>query len=192
VALPLQRFAANSLHCGAGNSLQRRREFFRRGQGIFLPAQGIHRSVWEVLDSIQIPRQSSKGKTVDIYTGYTVGGGYDLYTRLLARHIGGYLPGNPTVAPKNMEGAASIRFAISSIASPPRDGTAFGTIGRGTALDPLLGQPGTQFDGTKFHWVGSANGHSAPPGISISHDDSTDTTRSPVFGFFHRPQNSLR
>ena len=98
-----------------------------------------------------------KGKTVDIYTGYTVGGGYDLYTRLLARHIGKYLPGNPTVVPKNMEGAASIRFANWLYNVAPKDGTAFGTIGRGTALDPLLGQPGAQFDGTKFNWIGSAN-----------------------------------
>jgi tripartite-type tricarboxylate transporter receptor subunit TctC len=98
-----------------------------------------------------------KGKTVDIYTGYTVGGGYDLYTRLLARHIGRYLPGNPTVVPKNMEGAASIRFANWLYHVAPKDGTAFGTIGRGTALDPLLGQTGAQFDGTRFNWIGSAN-----------------------------------
>src|ERR1700730_1417253 len=98
-----------------------------------------------------------KGKTVDIYTGYTVGGGYDLYTRLLARHIGGYMPGNPTVVPRNMEGAASIRFANWLYNVAPKDGTAFGTIRRGTALHTLLGQPGAQFDGTKFNWVGSAN-----------------------------------
>jgi len=54
---------------------------------------------------------SFKGKTVDIYTGYTVGGGYDLYTRLLARHFGKHLSGDPSVVPKNMEGAASIRLA---------------------------------------------------------------------------------
>ena len=114
-----------------------------------------------VLWSIAAPAQDTapifKGKTVDIYTGYTVGGGYDLYTRLLARHIGKYLPGTPTVVPKNMEGAASIRFANWLYNVAPKDGTAFGTIGRGTALDPLLGQPGAQFDGTKFNWIGSAN-----------------------------------
>src|SRR5215467_9884887 len=98
-----------------------------------------------------------KGKTVDIYTGYSVGGGYDLYTRLLARHIGRHLPGNPTVVPKNMEGAASIRLANWLYSVAPKDGTVLGTIGRGTALDPLLGQPGAQFDGTKFNWIGSAN-----------------------------------
>jgi tripartite-type tricarboxylate transporter receptor subunit TctC len=97
------------------------------------------------------------GRTVDVYTGYTVGGGYDLYARLLARHIGRHLPGNPTVVPKNMEGAASIRFANWLYSVAPKDGTAFGTIGRGTALDPLLGQPGAQYDGTRFNWIGSAN-----------------------------------
>jgi tripartite-type tricarboxylate transporter receptor subunit TctC len=101
--------------------------------------------------------ESFKGRTVDIYTGYTVGGGYDLYTRLLARHIGAHLPGNPTVVPKNMEGAASLRLANWLYTAAPKDGTALGTIGRGTALDPLLGQPGAQFDGTRFTFIGSMN-----------------------------------
>src|SRR6202158_4417184 len=98
-----------------------------------------------------------KGKNVDIYTGYTVGGGYDLYTRLLARHIGAHLPGNPTVVPKNMEGAASLRLANWLYTAAPTDGTAMGTIGRGIALDPLLGQPGARFDGTRFTFIGSMN-----------------------------------
>jgi tripartite-type tricarboxylate transporter receptor subunit TctC len=100
---------------------------------------------------------SFKGKAVDIYTGYSVGGGYDLYTRLLARHFGKHLAGNPSVIPKNMEGAASIRLANWLANAAPKDGTAFGTIGRGTALEPLLGLPGAQFDGTRFNWIGSAN-----------------------------------
>src|SRR5258707_4503437 len=114
-----------------------------------------------VLWSTAAPAQDAaaifKDKTVDIYTGYTVGGVDDLTARLSARHIGKYLPGNPTVVPKNMEGAASIRFANWLYNVAPKDGTAFGTIGRGTAIDPLLGQPGAQFDGTKFNWIGSAN-----------------------------------
>src|SRR5260221_4286934 len=98
-----------------------------------------------------------KGKTVDIYPGKAGGGGPALSGGLFARHIGKQLPGTPTVVPKNMEGAASIRFANWLYSVAPKDGTAFGTIGRGTALDPLLGQPGAQFDGTKFNWIGSAN-----------------------------------
>ena len=113
--------------------------------------------LWSMGALAQDVAASFKGKTVEIYTGYTVGGGYDLYTRLLARHIGKHLPGNPTVVPKNMEGAASVRLANWLYSVAPKDGTAFGTIGRGTALDPLLGQPGAQFDGTKFNWIGSSN-----------------------------------
>jgi tripartite-type tricarboxylate transporter receptor subunit TctC len=98
-----------------------------------------------------------KGRTIDVYTGYTVGGGYDLYTRLLARHVGRHLPGNPTVVAKNMEDAASLRLANWLYTAAPKDGPAFGAIGRGTALDPLLAQPGAQFDGTKFSFIGSMN-----------------------------------
>jgi tripartite-type tricarboxylate transporter receptor subunit TctC len=96
-------------------------------------------TVMPVAASAQEGAPSFGGRTIDLYTGYTVGGGYDLYTRLLARHIGRHLPGNPTVVAKNMEGAASLRLANWLYTAAPKDGTAFGTIGRGTALDPLLG-----------------------------------------------------
>jgi len=105
----------------------------------------------------QTPEEFYKGKTVELYIGYSVGGGYDLYARVLARHIGKYIPGNPTVVPKNMEGAGSLRLANWLYRVAPKDGTTFGIIGRGTAFDPVLGEPGAQFDGTKFTWIGSAN-----------------------------------
>jgi tripartite-type tricarboxylate transporter receptor subunit TctC len=98
-----------------------------------------------------------RGKTVELYIGYSVGGGYDIYARLLARHLGKHLPGNPTVVPKNMEGAGSLRLANWLHRVAPKDGTAFGTIGRGIAFDPLLGGKGAQFKGTDFAWIGSAN-----------------------------------
>ena len=98
-----------------------------------------------------------KGKNVELYIGYSVGGGYDLYARVLARHIGRHIPGNPTVVVKNMEGAGSLRLANWLYRIAPKDGTVFGTIGRGTGFDPLLGQQAAQFDGTKFTWIGSGN-----------------------------------
>ena len=52
-----------------------------------------------------------RGKSIDLDIGYSVGGGYDLYARLIARRLGGHIPGNPTVVPKNMEGAGSLRLA---------------------------------------------------------------------------------
>ncbi len=107
--------------------------------------------------SAQSPAEFYKGKTVEFYIGYSVGGGYDLYARTIARHIGKHIPGNPTVLPKNMEGAGSLRLANWLFRVAPKDGTAIGTIGRGTGFDPILGQQGAQFDGTKFTWLGSAN-----------------------------------
>jgi len=109
------------------------------------------------LAQAQSPADFYKGKTVELYIGYSVGGGYDLYARVLARHIGKFIPGNPTVVPKNMEGAGSLRLANWLYRVGPKDGTVFGIIGRGTAFDPVLGEAGAQFDGTKFTWIGSAN-----------------------------------
>jgi tripartite-type tricarboxylate transporter receptor subunit TctC len=98
-----------------------------------------------------------KGRTVDVYVGYSTGGGYDIYARALARHMGRFIPGNPTLVPKNMEGAGSLRLANWLANAAPRDGSAFGTIGRGTAFDPVLGQPGAQFTASDFSWLGSMN-----------------------------------
>ena len=98
-----------------------------------------------------------KGKNVDLYIGYSVGGAYDLYARMLARHMGKHIPGNPNVVPKNMEGAGSLRLANWLYNVAPKDGSAFGIIGRGTGFDPLLGNRAAQFDGNRFTWIGSAN-----------------------------------
>jgi hypothetical protein len=98
----------------------------------------------------QSPAEFYKGKTVDVMIGYSVGGGYDVYARLIARHIGKHIPGNPTVVPKNMEGAGSLRLANWLFNVAPKDGTVFGTIGRGTGFDALLGHKNAQFQGPKF------------------------------------------
>ncbi len=101
--------------------------------------------------------QFYKGKVVELYIGYSVGGGYDLYARLLARHIGRHIPGNPTVVAKNMPGAGSLALANWLYKAAPKDGSVFGTIGRAIAFDPLLGGEGAQFKATEFGWIGSAN-----------------------------------
>jgi tripartite-type tricarboxylate transporter receptor subunit TctC len=98
-----------------------------------------------------------KGRTVEIYVGYSTGGGYDIYARALARQLGRFIPGHPTVLVKNMPGAGSLRLANWLANAAPRDGTAFGTIGRGTAFDPVLGQPGAEFKGPDLSWIGSMN-----------------------------------
>jgi tripartite-type tricarboxylate transporter receptor subunit TctC len=105
----------------------------------------------------QSPAEFYKGKTVELYIGYSVGGAYDAYARLLARHMGKHIPGNPAIVPKNMEGAGSLRLANWLYGVAAKDGTVFGIIGRGIPFDPLLGRGGAQFDAAKFSWIGSAN-----------------------------------
>jgi tripartite-type tricarboxylate transporter receptor subunit TctC len=98
-----------------------------------------------------------KGRNLNMEIGYSAGGGYDVYARMLARHIGKHIPGNPTVVTKNLEGAGSLRLANWLYNIAPKDGTEMGTIGRGVAFDPLLGNKAAQFDAQKFNWIGSAN-----------------------------------
>jgi tripartite-type tricarboxylate transporter receptor subunit TctC len=105
----------------------------------------------------QSPAEFYKGKNVDLMVGYSAGGGYDVYARMLGRYIGKHIPGNPTVVVKNLEGAGSLRLANALYNSLPKDGTVFGTVARGAAFDPLLGNKAAQFDASKFNWIGSAN-----------------------------------
>ena len=105
----------------------------------------------------QTPAEFFKGKQVSLYIGFSAGGTYDLYGRVVARHIGKHIPGNPTVVPKNMEGAGSIRLTNYMYTQAPKDGTALATMGRGGAFGPLFGMKGAQFDAERFLWLGSAN-----------------------------------
>jgi tripartite-type tricarboxylate transporter receptor subunit TctC len=96
-----------------------------------------------------------KGKTVSLLIGYSVGGGYDLYGRLLARHMGKYIPGRPTIVPQNLTGAGSLRAASFIYSAAPKDGSVFGTFGRTMATTPLLMPGNAQFDARRFTWLGS-------------------------------------
>ena len=98
-----------------------------------------------------------KNRNVDEYVGYSTGGAYDFYARVIGRHMGAHIPGNPTLVPRNMEGAGSLRLANWLYRVAPRDGSVFGTIGRGIAFDPLFIGKGDQFDAAQFNWLGSAN-----------------------------------
>src|SRR6516162_10497950 len=96
-----------------------------------------------------------KGKNISLIIGYSVGGGYDLYGRLLARHMGKYIPGRPAIVPQNLTGAGSLRAANFLYSAAPRDGTVLGTFGRTIATIPLLAPAGAQFDASRFTWLGS-------------------------------------
>ena len=87
------------------------------------------------------------------------GFGYDTYGRLLARHLGKYLPGNPSIVPQNRPGAGSLNLANYLYNAAPKDGTEIAIVGRGVAMEPLLAGSASQgkFDSTKFAWLGSMN-----------------------------------
>jgi tripartite-type tricarboxylate transporter receptor subunit TctC len=101
------------------------------------------------------------GKTIELVVGADAGGGYDIYARTVARHMGRYIPGHPTIVVKNMPGAGSGRAAgyISTLA--PKDGTALGAVMPGAIMDPLLvDRDAALFDPTKVLYVGSASNDS--------------------------------
>ncbi|MFN3889542.1 MAG: Bug family tripartite tricarboxylate transporter substrate binding protein [Beijerinckiaceae bacterium] len=97
-----------------------------------------------------------KGKSVNVVIGYPVGGGYDLYARALARHIGAHIPGKPQVVVQNMPGAASLTATNYLFNVAPKDGTAFGAFDRYMALLALLGgNSNIRFKPEQFTWLGS-------------------------------------
>ena len=92
---------------------------------------------------------SLAGKNVQMIIG--VGpGGYDLWGRTVARHIGKHLPGRPTVVPQNMPGAGSLNAANHIYNVAPKDGTAMGIIASAAVLGPITGASGARFDSTRF------------------------------------------
>ncbi len=96
-----------------------------------------------------------RGRTINLVIGYSVGGGYDLHGRLLARHLGKHIPGNPGIIVQNMPGGGSLRAANFLYNAAPKDGTTIGVFSRGMAMEPLIGASNTQYDSRKFTWIGS-------------------------------------
>jgi tripartite-type tricarboxylate transporter receptor subunit TctC len=97
-----------------------------------------------------------RGKTITLSVGYSSGGAYDGVARILARYMRAYIPGNPTIIVKNAPGAGTLSLTNQLYNVAVRDGTQFGIIARGMAMEPLIGQSNTKFDSTKFTWIGSA------------------------------------
>jgi tripartite-type tricarboxylate transporter receptor subunit TctC len=106
----------------------------------------------------QSPEQSFKGQTVTIYVGLSVGGGYDQNARLVAKHLGKHIPGNPDVIVKNMPGGGGIVMTNYVANVAPKDGLHIGAPQRGIPFEPLLGDAShAKYDPVKLNWVGSVN-----------------------------------
>jgi tripartite-type tricarboxylate transporter receptor subunit TctC len=93
-------------------------------------------------------------KSITIVIGYTAGGSYDLYGRLVARHLGKHIPGQPSVIAQNMPGAGSLKAANYLYEVAPKDGTTLGVIVESAALEQALANPAAQYDAAKFGYVG--------------------------------------
>jgi tripartite-type tricarboxylate transporter receptor subunit TctC len=121
---------------------------------VFLSAALLGTTAALAQDSVE---QFYKGKQLTIVVGSSSGGGYDTYARLIARHIGNRIPGNPAIVVQNMPGAGSNKAAAYMAQVAPKDGTTIAAIFPGAILQPLLGDAAVQHDPAKFGYVGSAN-----------------------------------
>jgi tripartite-type tricarboxylate transporter receptor subunit TctC len=99
-----------------------------------------------------------KGKQISVVVGFGVGGGYDTYARLFARHIGNHIPGKPNVVVQNMEGGGSVRASNYVYVNAAKDGTVIAAVNQNMPMYSLLGGKAAQFDARRFHWIGSLVG----------------------------------
>lgn len=112
-------------------------------------------------------------KTISLYIGFSPGGGYDLYGRLAARHMGDFISGKPTIVAKNMPGAGGLKMTNWLYNVAPKDGTALGSAPQQLAVEQALGSDGIQYDVRKFTWIGRLT-----PIVEISYTWHTSKTKS--------------
>jgi len=107
-----------------------------------------------------------EGKTMRIIVGFAAGGGYDAYSRVIGRHLGKHIPGNPNIVVDNMVGAGSLIAAnhLYKVAKP--DGLTIAHFSGGLFMGQVLGQPGIEFDAKKFEFIGAAVGEDVVCGLT--------------------------
>ena len=96
-----------------------------------------------------------KGRILYLLIGLPVGGSYDLEARLVARHLGAHLSGNPTVVPQNMIGGGGIAMANYLAEVAPQDGSYIGMMANTLVISQVMGVQAIRYDAAKFHWLGS-------------------------------------
>jgi tripartite-type tricarboxylate transporter receptor subunit TctC len=108
------------------------------------------------------------GKTIRFIVGFAAGGGYDAYARQIARYIGRYIPGHPSIVVENMDGAGSVIAANYIYNKADKDGLTIGIWNSHNVFNQMMGDPSIRFDGRKFGWIGSP---------------STDSVACAIMGF---------
>lgn len=101
--------------------------------------------------------QDFSAKSVNVVVGFAPGGGNDTYARLLARHLGRHLPGNPSVVVQNMPGGGSLNLVNATANTAPADGSHIGMINSAAALEPVLGNTQAKFETERLVWIGNMN-----------------------------------
>jgi len=115
----------------------------------------------------QSPAEFYKDKQVTFYVGLSPGGGYDLNARLVAKHIGRYIPGQPQVIVRNMPGGGGLVMTNFVANVSAKDGLHIGAPQRGVPFEPLLGDAShAKFEPAKLQWIGSAN---ADTSVAVAH-----------------------
>ena len=106
-----------------------------------------------------------KGKEITLGIGFGAGGGYDTYGRLMARHFGRFIPGNPNVIAKNDPGAGGMKLAASIYNVAKKDGTEIALFAATTALEPLFGTTEAKYETNKFTWIGNLDSDVSSCGV---------------------------
>jgi tripartite-type tricarboxylate transporter receptor subunit TctC len=119
-----------------------------------------------------------RGAQIKFIISTAVGGDYDQWSRLLARHMGKHLPGNPTFVPQNMPGAGQLVATNYLFNIAPRDGSVIGMIGRNLANDALVKKNGVRFDPIQFNWLGSPE---VSHRVCVAMDDAPVKTAQDLF-----------
>ena len=118
--------------------------------GTFLGLMGITSPA-----AAQSVEEFYRGKQIDVIIGSTSGGAYDMWGRLLSRHMGRFIPGRPILMPRNMPGAGTMTAANHIFNQAPRDGTVLGLVSRNMPTQDVLGHQSVRFKTAEFNWIGS-------------------------------------
>lgn len=103
------------------------------------------------------PSEPFAGKSITVLIGYAAGGTYDATARLLTRHMGRHIPGNPTMVPQNMPGSGGIKTILHLYSVAPRDGTMLGMLSRSYPIEPVFNPKAARYDPAKFNPIGSTS-----------------------------------
>ena len=126
----------------------------------------------------QTPTEFFKGKAIRLIVSTTAGGGYDLRGRLMARHFGRFVPGNPQIVVENMPGGGSVVAVNYAYNVAPRDGTSICLFQRSIFTTPMLTPTGVRFELSKFNWLGSLG---AENGVVVAWRDAPVKSTADMF-----------